>query len=214
MTVSDQHSSANQNSFFNPKQLVVCSLAAVPEISAATKATALVSVLNEQLIPETPPTIAPDRHFKLGIDDIETPYDGLKHAELTHIDELCQFAQEWHSTHASTERISNDQPDTIVVHCYAGISRSTAAAFVMLCALNPSANELTIAKYLRNQSNTALPNRLIVDLGDEVLGRNGRMTKAIRSIDNDYSHETVHPFALNATLNEAPKRLFFGPKAA
>ena len=33
----------------------------------------------------------------------------------------------------------------MVVHCYAGISRSTAGAYVAACALNPQRDELQIA---------------------------------------------------------------------
>lgn len=214
MTGSDQYPSAIQAPITDHKQLVVCSLAAVPEIAAVANATALVSVLHPQLIPDTPSTIAPERHFKLGIDDIEAPHEGLQHARPTHIDALCRFAEDWHRTPTASGRNFNNQPDTIIVHCYAGISRSTAAAFVMLCTLNPSVNELTIAKYLRSQSSTAAPNRLIVDLGDQVLGRKGRMNKAIRTIDGDYSPEPVTPFALKTKLQDAQKARFLGSKAA
>ena len=70
----------------------------------------------------------------------------------------------------------------MVVHCWAGISRSTAAAFISLCAINPDAPEELIAQRLREASPTAYPNRLMVRLADEALARRGRMIKAIERI--------------------------------
>ncbi len=210
----DKSSPAHQYPLLDQKHLIVCSLAAVPEIVTSTDATALVSVLDPELIPETPNTIAPNRHFKLAIDDIEAPHDGLNHAELSHIDALCQFARAWHSDTGKTEPQQDVRPGSLVVHCYAGVSRSTAAAFVVLCALNPHLNELAIAKYLRSRSSTAAPNRLIVSLGDEVLGRKGRMNKAIRAINGDYSFEAARPFALQTEFEGPQKGRFWGSKAA
>lgn len=200
----------------NQQQLIVCSLAAVPAVVSATAAKGLVSVLDPELIPETPNTIAPDRHFKLAIDDIEAPHPGLKHAELRHVDALCQFARNWS---ASFERhgqnaLPRDKAGSIVIHCYAGVSRSSAAAYVMLCALNPEVSELTIANYMRSRSKTASPNRLIVSLGDQVLGRNGRMNKAIRSISGHGSFEAARPYALHARLEDVPTRPFWATNAA
>ncbi len=69
----------------------------------------------------------------------------------------------------------------LVIHCYAGVSRSTAAAFVALCALT-SRDEIEIAENLRLISPTATPNRRLVALADEILSRQGRMVAAIDSI--------------------------------
>ena len=188
------------------KRLFVCGLSAVQDTVDETVAGALVSVLHPELIPETPERIASDQHFKLAIDDIEAPHNGLAHAEADHIVDLCHFARQWHT--------SDPYPGTLVVHCYAGISRSTAAAFVILCALNPDMSELAIARYLRQQSTTAIPNRLIVGLGDEVLSRKGRMSKAIRTIGSGSCTDTARPFALQANLYDGQKGRLFGPKAA
>ena len=67
----------------------------------------------------------------------------------------------------------------MLIHCYAGISRSTAAAFIALCALNPHTSEELIASRLRLSSETACPNRLFVALADKMLGCDGRMIAAV-----------------------------------
>jgi len=76
--------------------------------------------------------------------------------ERHHVEQLISFA-----------RNLPENPG-ILVHCDAGISRSTAAALILhyLCLGNPvdAANAL-----LQNQPN-ALPNRLFVHYADELLG--------------------------------------------
>jgi predicted protein tyrosine phosphatase len=91
----------------------------------------------------------------------------------------------------------------MVVHCWAGISRSTAAAFTALCAINPDASEQQIAASLRHASPTAYPNRLIVRLADATLGRQGRMVRAIESIGRGVVATEAVPFSLSADFSQA-----------
>lgn len=192
------------------KYLFVCGLSDVPDIIASTKADALVSALHPELVPKTPDGIVPNNHFKLTIDDIDAPFDGLQHAKHQDIERLCAFANAWHSG----ERDDDVVPKTMVVHCYAGISRSTAAAFVILCALNPDLRELTLAKYLQHQSPTAVPNRLMVSLGDEVLGRKGRMVKAIDALRGTNAPYPPQAAPLHTRPVRGHKTHVFGPEAA
>jgi predicted protein tyrosine phosphatase len=83
------------------------------------------------------------------------------------------------------------------VHCYAGISRSTAGAFVTACALNPQRDESAIARALRDASPTAMPNIRIVSLADTMLGRDGRMIAAIRAIGLGTAAYASEPFRLD-----------------
>ena len=86
----------------------------------------------------------------------------------------------------------------ILMHCFAGISRSTAAAFVALCALSPHLHEDSIARALRQSSDTAVPNRLFVSLAYDVLRRDGRMVAALnRMAPHRVAMECV-PFAIEA----------------
>jgi predicted protein tyrosine phosphatase len=89
----------------------------------------------------------------------------------------------------------------VVIHCWAGISRSTAAAFIALCALNPAVPERLIAGQLREASPTAFPNRLMIRLGDAALDRAGRMVEAVESIGRGLVASEAHPFSLPADLS-------------
>ena len=61
------------------------------------------------------------------------------------------------------------------MHCWFGVSRSPAAAYVAACALAPDQDEAAFAdSALRRAAPFATPNRRIVALGDALLAREGR----------------------------------------
>ena len=148
----------------------VCSLLTVHDVLAATRARFLVTVINEQLMLATPHRLDSANHLKLTCNDIARPTPGLIAPDTGHIEQLIGFARRW------------NRQGPLVVHCWAGISRSTAAAFITLCTLNPRAPEDAIAQALRRASPTATPNRLLIALADEHLQREGRMVRAVEAI--------------------------------
>ena len=86
----------------------------------------------------------------------------------------------------------------MIVHCWAGISRSSASAFILACDRNPQADEHLIAMRMRRAAKHAYPNRMIVALADDILGRRGRMVDAVEAMgDYEYSGYGV-PFDFSA----------------
>lgn len=133
---------------------------------------------------DAPQGIAPDRHLKLYFHDIVEHMEGHVPPSANDAERLITFLQEW------------DRQNPMLIHCWAGISRSTAAAYTALCMFRPNADEEELAFELRNASLSATPNKLIVSLADEVLGRNGRMVKAIASIGRGADAFEGTPFIL------------------
>jgi len=84
-----------------------------------------------------------------------------------------------------------------VIHCFAGISRSTASAFIVACALDPQRDEHDIARAIRDSSATASPNTRLVALADALLAREGRMVAAIDAIGRGVIAEEGVPFRLD-----------------
>ena len=164
----------------------VCPLSAVPDTVASSNASHLLTWLQDEIIVETPRLILPDRHIRFHIHDISEPLVGYVPPGQEHIDQLIEFALDWGGR------------GPIVVHCWAGISRSTAAAYTALCAINPGASEEMIARRLREASPTAYPNRLMIRLADAALGRQGRMVRAVESIGRGVSASEAVPFSLAA----------------
>jgi predicted protein tyrosine phosphatase len=164
----------------------VCPLSAVPDTVQRSKASHLLTCLQDEILVETPQLIRPERHLRLHIHDISVPIAGCIHPGEEHVSRLIDFAHEWGGR------------GPMVVHCWAGISRSTAAAYTALCAINPDASEELIAVRLRDASPTAYPNRLIIQLADAALGRNGRMVRAIEGIGRGLVATEAIPFSLAA----------------
>ncbi len=132
-----------------------------------------------------PQSIVEANHLLLDMDDIVAEMDGYVPPNEQHVGKLIDFVTAW------------DRSAPIVVHCYAGISRSTAGAFITACALNPKRDEAVIAQAIRSFSPTAQPNIRLVSLADAILGRRGRMTDAIRAIGPGIAAYEGHPFRLD-----------------
>ncbi len=161
----------------------VCSLARLHETVTGTGARHIVSLLGDEPV-ERPRGIAAENHLWLRLHDISSPLDGCVLPEEEHVADLLQFVRRW------------DRRAPLVVHCYAGISRSTASAFASVCALASHRDEASIARALRRASPTATPNMRIVSLADRLLGRDGRMIAAIETIGRGVIAAEGEPFRL------------------
>jgi predicted protein tyrosine phosphatase len=163
----------------------VCSLARLHETVEDTGARHIVSLIGDEARIERPGAVAEENHLWLRLHDISAPIDGYIMPDEEHIADLLGFVRRW------------DRRAPLVVHCYAGISRSTASAFASVCALNPHRDEESIAQALRRASPTATPNVRIVSLADRLLGREGRMVTAIETIGRGVLAVEGAPFRLD-----------------
>jgi predicted protein tyrosine phosphatase len=168
--------------------IYVAPLSLVEVTVADARVSHLVTLINGDTPIPTPPGIGPDRHLKLAMNDICEPQPGLVLPCETHVAELITFARDW------------DRQAPLLIHCWAGISRSTAAAYIALCALNREGTEHELAWALRRASPTAYPNRLLVALADESLARGGRMIAAVEDIGRGQIAEEAPVFALRALV--------------
>ena len=66
----------------------------------------------------------------------------------------------------------------ILVHCWAGISRSTAVAYAILCQAAGPGRETECIDAVVAARPQAFPNALIVRLADKILNRQGAMERA------------------------------------
>jgi predicted protein tyrosine phosphatase len=163
----------------------VCPLARLEETVSDTGARHFVSLIGDEARLERPACIAPENHLWLRLHDISVPLDGYIVPGEEHVANLIDFVRDW------------DRQAPLVVHCFAGISRSTASAFASVCALNPDRDEVSIAQALRRASPTATPNIRIVSLADHLLGRDGRMIAAIETIGRGAFAAEAAPFRLD-----------------
>lgn len=156
--------------------LIVCGLAEVPAIIAARAPSHMITLLDAASMIETPAGLPPAHHLRLSVNDIAQPTEGLilPSADLVH--QLLAFGRAW------------DASAPMIVHCWAGISRSSASAFILACDRSPDADERLIAMRMRRAAKHAYPNRKIIALADDILGRRGRMVDAVEAMgDYEYS---------------------------
>lgn len=145
----------------------VCSLADLHSTVEATGASHILTVMGKVEKAQRPQSVLEANHLRVSMDDITEAADGFTMPSVTHVETALTFIRGW------------DRKAPLVIHCFAGISRSTATAFMAACALNPRRSESEIARQIRAASPSASPNRLIVTLADRVLDRDGRMIRAL-----------------------------------
>lgn len=163
----------------------VCSLAALPDTVKATGASHILTVMANVAQVQRPESVLPANHLRVQMDDVTEAIDGFVAPSDQHIEQVLNFVRGW------------DRSAPLVVHCYAGISRSTASAFAAVCALNPHRDEISIARQIRAASQIASPNRLIVSLADKALGREGRMLRALDEMGPGNMTVEGRPFRLD-----------------
>ncbi|MGH6924797.1 MAG: tyrosine phosphatase family protein [Propylenella sp.] len=165
--------------------IYVCPLSRLAETVAGTGARHVVTLINNETLVARPPSIDVENHLFLGINDICDPEDGMVCPAEHHVEEFLGFVRRW------------DQRTPVVIHCYAGISRSTAAAFSAYCAMRPDLDEATVAFRMRQRSPEATPNARIVQMADSILRREGRMIHAVEQIGRGIAAYEGTVFALH-----------------
>jgi predicted protein tyrosine phosphatase len=163
----------------------VCSLARLHATVEETGARHIITLLRQTDRVTRPDHVAPENHLVLSVDDISFPIEGYTAPGDEHVERLIDFVGKW------------DRATPMVVHCFAGISRSTAGAYVAACALNPKRDEHEIAQAIRRASCTAQPNARIVLIADRLLKRNGRMIRAVEAIGPGTAAMEGDPFRLD-----------------
>lgn len=167
-------------------KIIVSSLAAAPRVIHDERPSHLVSLLSPEELHLAPDWAPRDRHLRIGVHDVDHATAADRPPSPGHVEDLLRFAADW----------SAEAP--LLVHCWAGVSRSTAAAFTLACARNPETDERVIADALRAASPTAWPNTLFVAHADAALDRRGRMSAAISAIGEPDIFDDAAPFALPA----------------
>lgn len=172
--------------------ILVCPLSKVVDVAAQRRPSRVVSLLD----PHTAfPSPGVSSHLRMALHDIADHEEGCILPADTHVREILKFISAW------------DREDPILIHCWAGISRSTATAFITACHHNPNTDEEEIAWALRKASATANPNPRLIALADAELGRGGRLVKAAQAIGRGFP---AWPAIEEAAPFEIPSR-YDGP---
>jgi predicted protein tyrosine phosphatase len=140
---------------------------------------------------ETPAGISPLNHFRFYFDDITQPIHDLIPPSREHVEEIL-----------------NKYPRLIgaktFVHCFAGVSRSSAAVLALYAKhLGPGKESEAMNLTVDSAPFKGIwPNELIVEYADDLLERNGILLKALRSWQASQRNRVYHPPLERYTLDD------------
>jgi predicted protein tyrosine phosphatase len=162
-----------ENSRKSPFKITICGIDELVDYSNA-KVTHVLSILD-------PATPEPDafgsfgEHAKLELrfhDVIEEHVAGYDSPQPHHIEALLEFGRDLIKEPAGEAHL--------LVHCHMGISRSTAAALLLLAEATPERPAKEMMAEIANVRSKAWPNLLMIEIGDRMLGLKGNLVEAVR----------------------------------
>jgi predicted protein tyrosine phosphatase len=112
------------------------------------------------------------RRLKLNFHDVIEPFPGWVVPERWDVDLLLAFGRD-----VAGPRGGDTGPH-LLVHCHAGLSRSTASAILLLAQHYPDRPADEAVAQVARLRPRAWPNLRILELGDEALGRGGEIVAA------------------------------------
>ncbi|MGH7115794.1 MAG: tyrosine phosphatase family protein [Stellaceae bacterium] len=120
------------------------------------------------------------RRLKLHFHDVVDDLPGWIAPERCDVDLLLAFAREL----GELRREPGEEPipPHLLVHCHAGVSRSTAAAILILAQRDPARSGRDVVGRVIQLRPRAWPNLRMIEFGDALLGRDGEIVAAVRAL--------------------------------
>jgi len=155
------------------RRLTICGLTELCSFQNA-EVTHVLSILDPDY-PEPADFAAygPHKRLTLHFDDVLDAAPGLTPPERHHIEALLEFGR-------GLGAVAGDPLGHLLVHCHAGISRSTASMATLLAEARPAMDEDAIFAHIREIRPQAWPNSRMIGLADDLLGLSGRLSAALR----------------------------------
>ena len=165
--------------------ILVSPLKTIGEVAGRHGAREMISLIAENHAFHRPGIIDPARHLTVAVNDIAfAGKDGLVAPADTHVADIVTFARAWNQT------------APLLIHCWMGVSRSPAAALIAALAVAPTLDDDELAKWLRAASPQATPNVRLVEIGDRLLARDGRLVAAVKAIGRGVDYAGDAPFSI------------------
>ena len=149
-------------------KVTVCGIPELPQ-HASTGVSHVLSIIDSH----EPRPAALDDYFEIDhelirFDDVVAEYPGYEACTPAHIEKVLAFG----------ERVHANPQGHVLVHCHAGISRSTAAAAILMAQHAPGQEEAAFLKLLGMRKH-GWPNTRMVEFADTLLKRDGAMLRGL-----------------------------------
>ena len=159
-------------STFAPFRLTICGIPELDEHCAAG-VTHVLSILDPDMLePPAFAAFAPHRRLALRFHDIIEPRPNSLAPQKADVERVLAFGRE----------LIEESPAHLLIHCHAGVSRSTASAALILAQARPERPAREALEAVSQIRPRAWPNLRILEFGDELLGRNGEIVAAVAAI--------------------------------
>ena len=121
--------------------------------------------------PEAFGAFDPHRRLELRFHDVIETEPGCVAPESLDVEQLLSFGRD----------LTEGKGTHLLVHCHAGVSRSTAAATLIVAQARPDRPAEEALQTVLSRRPRAWPNLRILELGDALLGRRGELVNAARA---------------------------------
>jgi predicted protein tyrosine phosphatase len=134
--------------------------------------------------PEALRGFAIDRRLRLHFHDVIEPLPGWTAPQRWDVELLLAFGRDLGMIGGDADIDRDGDGDErrhphLLVHCHAGVSRSTAAAILILAQRDPARPAREVVDQVLRVRPRAWPNLRMIEFGDAALGRNGEIVAAV-----------------------------------
>jgi len=154
-----------------PFQVTICGIDEL-ELHCAAGVTHVLSILDPGWPePEAFGAFDPHRRLELRFHDVIETEPGCVAPESPDVEQLLSFGRD----------LTEGKGTHLLVHCHAGVSRSTAAATLIVAQARPDRPAEEALQTVLSRRPRAWPNLRILELGDALLERRGEIVGAARA---------------------------------
>jgi predicted protein tyrosine phosphatase len=157
-----------------PFGITVCG---IEELAAHCDAGAshVLSILDPDFpVPEAFGTFGEHKKLELRFEDIIEELPGRLPPQPGHVEQILAFGR---------DLLAEERSDAqLLVHCHAGISRSTASMALLLAQVLPDQPAETVLALVHRIREKAWPNLRMIEIGDAMLRRRGSLIEASHAL--------------------------------
>jgi len=157
-----------------PFDMTVCG---IEELAGhcSTGASHVLSILDpDHPVPEAFGTFGEHRKLEMRFHDIICDTPGLLLPQPEHVASILALGRDLEAEPRAAAHL--------LVHCHAGISRSTACMALILAQALPEQPEDAILQQIHALREKAWPNLRLIEMGDAMLGRGGTLVEATHAL--------------------------------
>jgi predicted protein tyrosine phosphatase len=151
-------------------RVTICGIPELPQYSSAGVTHILSIIDTQEPRPEALDDFHEIEHRLIRFDDVVAEYPGFEACTPAQIQEMLAFG----------ERVQAARGSHVLIHCHAGVSRSQAAAAILMAQHAPGQEEAAFLRLLELRRH-GWPNTRMVEFADQLLKRDGALLDGLQA---------------------------------